>query len=851
MQIHELNPFQGELGSEAFLVVDNGEDTGKISVERLTEPINERIDDIITSPAPTEQEIIDARRGWNEVYYATLGGAIRSQVKQILAQFYKFNTYDLLGVYGTPISRTRNGVTFTWDEAGQVCEVSGEAVGGDAYASIYTQTGAWQGIFERGVTYTIGYETTDPNVKLRIAVWEGVETTPDYYYFDENGHFGIPPEAAKISIDLWVASGDTVSAVVKNVYMLRTYTAKEVTATIRDAMIGADRHMYNSLGDAIREQLNGKVDKVTGKVLSSNDFTDAEKTKLSGIEAGSEVNAIEAIKLDGTELTPDANRAVDIPVDETLTAEGVPAEAKATGDAIADLRGELYDKTEVELPYTVGGEQYLEAEVDSYVVTGTRNKGMLYPLWQGETTINGVTFTINGNHITVIGTATAQIQFSLMSGRSKSGAELAAETYELPDRDWYFTNALADGFSSAPAISVRKKDNSGAISPAIQANILQYDKDVWGGLYIYVNSGQVMNRSSYFGIFPENSRTYEKETSERVQWLTGSAKFNAHNGDYIIGDSSSTLYSITKKATGKKPCCLYSTRTIDYSSMIECLDIYVPAKVGYVNYIFGHTQNTAPASEGGGDVWRLVQIDSVDDAFSRRFHITTLGETEMAIKIKGRDDFIGGTTHGDEVMDEDSFLVLLDGSAVDVTTLTSLTEFTTLQAFLVSDMYDPDDHSTNVGVHGRSWTFTSEGLLLEQTVDFLEDLTLHGSYMPMLCVVRGNDTISAEQITDTYLDDGNFAQYDVSVGGFTTYPNQLKPDVRKLHLVGKTSGVEATLEIIEQPIYNRHGSYIFNGVNTYNKIYCCLCSYGNGSFEQAVSSGDKWTVKSRIRINVG
>ena len=334
MQIHELNPFQGTLGSEAFLVVDNGDDTGKISVERLTQPINDRIDDIITSPAPTEQEIIDARRGWNEVVYGSLGTAIRSQVKQILAQFYKFNTYDLLAVYGTPISRTRNGVTFTWDEAGQVCEVSGEAVGGDAYASIYAQTGAWPGIFERGVTYTIGYETTDPNVKLRIAVWEGVETTPDYYYFDENGHFGIPPEAAKIGVDLWVESGDSVSAVVKNVYMLRTYTAKEVTATIRDAMIGADLHMYNSLGDAIREQLNGKVDKVTGKVLSSNDFTDAEKTKLSGIEAGSEVNAIEAIKLDGTELTPDENRAVDIPVDETLTVEGVPADAKTVGEEL-------------------------------------------------------------------------------------------------------------------------------------------------------------------------------------------------------------------------------------------------------------------------------------------------------------------------------------------------------------------------------------------------------------------------------------------------------------------------------------------------------------------------------------
>ena len=337
MQIHELNAFLGALDAGTFLAVDDGDDTGRLSVEALLRAVNERIDNIITSPAPTEQEIIDARRGWNEVVYSSLGAAIRSQVKQILAQFYKFNTYDLLAVYGTPISRTRNGVTFTWDDAGQVCEVSGEAVGGDAYASIYTQTGAWQGIFERGVTYTIGYETTDPNVKLRIAVWEGVETTPDYYYFDEDGHFGIPPEAAKIDIDLWVESGDTVSAVVKNVYMLRTYTAKEVTATIRDAMIGADRHMYSSLGEAIREQLNGKVDKVTGKGLSTNDFTDADKTKLDDIEAGSEVNAIEAIKLDGTELTPDENRAVNIPVDETLTAEGVPADAKATGKAIDEM----------------------------------------------------------------------------------------------------------------------------------------------------------------------------------------------------------------------------------------------------------------------------------------------------------------------------------------------------------------------------------------------------------------------------------------------------------------------------------------------------------------------------------
>lgn len=40
----------------------------------------------------------------------------------------------------------------------------------------------------------------------------------------------------------------------------------------------------------INNALSGKVDKETGKGLSSNDYTDAEKTKLSGIAAGAEVN---------------------------------------------------------------------------------------------------------------------------------------------------------------------------------------------------------------------------------------------------------------------------------------------------------------------------------------------------------------------------------------------------------------------------------------------------------------------------------------------------------------------------------------------------------------------------------
>lgn len=59
---------------------------------------------------------------------------------------------------------------------------------------------------------------------------------------------------------------------------------------------------------------NSKVDKVNGKGLSTNDFTDALKTKLDGIATGAEVNTIVGIQKNGTDLTPDSNRKVNISV---------------------------------------------------------------------------------------------------------------------------------------------------------------------------------------------------------------------------------------------------------------------------------------------------------------------------------------------------------------------------------------------------------------------------------------------------------------------------------------------------------------------------------------------------------
>lgn len=63
---------------------------------------------------------------------------------------------------------------------------------------------------------------------------------------------------------------------------------------------------------AIDELADEKVDKVSGKGLSANDFTDTLKTKLDDIEANAEVNDIDTVKVNGTALIPDVNKAVNI-----------------------------------------------------------------------------------------------------------------------------------------------------------------------------------------------------------------------------------------------------------------------------------------------------------------------------------------------------------------------------------------------------------------------------------------------------------------------------------------------------------------------------------------------------------
>ena len=130
----------------------------------------------------------------------------------------------------------------------------------------------------------------------------------------------------------------------------KTYAAKATTLAgygITDAYTQS----------AVDTELDKKVDKVTGKGLSTNDYTTAEKTKLTGIATGAEVNKIDAVKVNGTALGI-TDKAVNIDLSnyatKSTTLAGYGITNAYTKDEVNTELGkkanssDVYTKTEVD-----------------------------------------------------------------------------------------------------------------------------------------------------------------------------------------------------------------------------------------------------------------------------------------------------------------------------------------------------------------------------------------------------------------------------------------------------------------------------------------------------------------------
>ena len=105
---------------------------------------------------------------------------------------------------------------------------------------------------------------------------------------------------------------------------------------------------------AVGDALATKVDSVSGKVLSDNNYTTEEKTKLAGVATGATRVLIDDDLTDsgkaadaaavGTALATKVDKEAGkglVAIDTTLTTTGKAADAKKTGDEISGLKSQL------------------------------------------------------------------------------------------------------------------------------------------------------------------------------------------------------------------------------------------------------------------------------------------------------------------------------------------------------------------------------------------------------------------------------------------------------------------------------------------------------------------------------
>ena len=92
--------------------------------------------------------------------------------------------------------------------------------------------------------------------------------------------------------------------------------------------------------------LSNKVDKVAGKQLSTNDYTDSDRDKLANVQSGAQVNVIESIAVNGDSQVID-NKTVNIavPVNNNELING--AGYQTSSDVEAAITTALADVTSI------------------------------------------------------------------------------------------------------------------------------------------------------------------------------------------------------------------------------------------------------------------------------------------------------------------------------------------------------------------------------------------------------------------------------------------------------------------------------------------------------------------------
>ena len=165
-----------------------------------------------------------------------------------------------------------------------------------------------------GTAYTKEPQSRNEELLLELKdVIEAGGLDPDNYYTKQQTDAKITEKVAEIVAD-----------------------APEDFDTLKEMSDWIENHEESAA--AMNSAIQGKVDKVTGKGLSTEDYTTAEKTKLEGIEAGANKTVVDSA-LNSSSTNPVQNKVIKESLDSKV--DKVTGKGLSTNDFTDELLSKL------------------------------------------------------------------------------------------------------------------------------------------------------------------------------------------------------------------------------------------------------------------------------------------------------------------------------------------------------------------------------------------------------------------------------------------------------------------------------------------------------------------------------
>ena len=294
---------------------------------------------------------------------------------------------------------------------------------------------------------------------------------------------------------------------------------------------------------------------------------------------------------------------------------------------------------------------------------------------------------------------------------------------------------------------------------------------------------------------------------------------------YVRSEKFNTLVGRVN-ALDKKISVSYESGT--WGDGTERLNIYVPTYTGYIFYRLYHYINTDSADKSYNcNCWQIANAYYVDDNKSNATQFTISGEWECAIKLAKnevypssdpRNDFSGGHTHGDEILQ--SITVQLDGKPVNMSALATTTTCDELRIIRTSKMYDPENHITEIAEHGVEYVFNkSTGLTINQSLKWLVAEPLANCFMAMF--------LPSKNYIDRASANSDFAVLELPSSTGESLASIVKPNADKVDMWDTATGLSAVVSVPVYPKGLTGGDRLSisdnNGLD-YNKVYFRVCS---------------------------